>query len=122
MTDQVSNVVDPFNGTGTTLVEAAAPAAISANEYAARIEPAVISRVGGALLTVKKVNPWNGMLFCSVTNVDATLSCAVFRSDVRRGRRTVTGDGRRDLFAGCAGFRTIDFSQSGHRRTVTANR
>jgi hypothetical protein len=120
MTDQVSNVVDPFNGTGRTLVEAAAPAAISANEYAARIEPAVISRVGGALLTVKKVSPWNGMLFCSVTN--ATLSCAVFRSDVRRGRWTVTGDGRRDLFAECAGFRTIDFSQSGHRRTVTANR
>lgn len=121
MTDQVFNVPDPFNGTGTTLVESAAPAAISVNEYAARIEPAV-SRVGGAPLTVKKVNPWNEMLLPSVTNVDATLLCTVFRSDVRRGRRTVTGDGRRDLFAECAGFRTIDFSQSGHRRTVTPNR
>ena len=121
MTDQVFNVLDPFNGTGTTLVEAAAPAAISVNEYAARIEPAV-SRVGGAPLTVKKVKSAERDVALSVTNADATLLCTVFRSDVRRGRLTVTGDGRRDLFAECAGFRKIDFSQSGHRRTVTPNR
>jgi len=84
-TDHVFNALDPFDGAGTTPVKAGALAAITVTEYAARIERAV-NRVGGALLAgeVLKVNPWNGMLFFSVTDGDATLSCMVFRSDVRR--------------------------------------